>query len=127
VLALRRKRLEVASDARVLGSGGFTESLLAEAARHDKETVRLARKVIALPAVARKIRAGEGVAERELRPGRRTPSIGRARRLFCQVAVQAMGYSGAEVARSLGGTTSAVHQVAVSGALPEVRRYLKAL
>jgi predicted transcriptional regulator len=38
-----------------------------------------------------------------------------------------MGYSGAEVARFLGVTTSAVNRLAVSEELPEVRKYLKAL
>jgi hypothetical protein len=49
------------------------------------------------------------------------------RRVFCQVAVRAMGYSGAEVARFLGVTTSSVNRLAVSEQLPEVRRYLSAL
>ncbi len=38
-----------------------------------------------------------------------------------------MGYSGAEVARFLGVTTSSVKGLAVSEQLPEVRRYLNAL
>jgi predicted transcriptional regulator len=38
-----------------------------------------------------------------------------------------MGYSGAEVARFLGVTTSAVNRLAVSEELPEFRKYLKAL
>ena len=50
-----------------------------------------------------------------------------ARRLFCQVAVQGMGYSGAGVARFLGVTTSSVNRLAVSQELPEVKRYLKVL
>ena len=51
----------------------------------------------------------------------------RARRFFCQVAVKGLGYSGAEVARFLGVTTSSVNRLAVSPELPEVRKYLKAL
>jgi hypothetical protein len=38
-----------------------------------------------------------------------------------------MGYPGAEVARFLGVTTSAVNRLAVSEELPEVKKYLKAL
>jgi REP element-mobilizing transposase RayT len=127
VLALRRKGLRVPADARILGSGEFTEHLLAEAARHDKETLRLARKVMALAPLARKVSAEAGVTERELRSGSRRPSIVRARRLFCQVAVQGMGYSGAGVARFLGVSTSSVNRLAVSKQLPEVTRYVKAL
>jgi hypothetical protein len=71
--------------------------------------------------------AMEGVAEEELRSGLRTREVVKARRLFCQLAVQGMGYSGAEVARFLGVTTSAVNRLAVSPELPEFRKYLKAL
>jgi REP element-mobilizing transposase RayT len=127
VLSLRRKGSQVASDARILGSGEFVEGLLAEAARHEKETLRLPRKVVDLATLGRQIMAKEGVAEGELRSGIRTQGLVRARRLFCQLAVQGMGHSGAEVARFLGVTTSAVNRLAVSPALPEYRKYLKAL
>ena len=127
VLALRRKGSPAPADARILGSGEFVEGLLAEAASREKETLRLARKVIALPALARKLTAQEGVVEEALRSGIRTREVVRARRLFCQLAIRGMGYSGAEVARFLGVTTSAVNRLAVSEELPEVRKYLKAL
>ena len=59
--------------------------------------------------------------------GSRRPAVVRARRVFCQVAVQGLGYSGAGVARFLGVTTSSVNRLAASEELPEVKRYLKAL
>jgi REP element-mobilizing transposase RayT len=127
VLSLRRKGSPVASDTRILGSGDFVEMLLVDAARQEKETLRLRRKVIDLATLGRQIQATEDVAEGELRSGIRTKALVRARRLFCQLAVQGMGYSGAEVARFLGVTTSAVNRLAVSPKLPEVRKYLKAL
>jgi REP element-mobilizing transposase RayT len=127
VLALRRKGEQVAADARILGSGAFTEHVLAAAARQDKETLRLARHRLDLPTLARQVSAGAGVPERELRSGSRRPALVRARRLFCQVAVRGLGYSGAGVARFLGVTTSSVNRLAVSEELPEVKRYLKAL
>ncbi len=127
VLAVRRKGTQVASDARVLGSGDFTERLLAEAARREQETLRLARKVVALETLGRTLTVREGIPEWELRSGIRRAGVVRARRVFCQVAVRGMGYSGAEVARFLGVTTSAVNRLVVSEELPEVRKYLKAL
>jgi len=45
-------------------------------------------------------------------------------RIFCQVAVRKMGYSGADVARFLGINTSAVNRLAVSDELPEVMKYI---
>ncbi len=50
--------------------------------------------------------------------------MSRARRLFCQLAVGKMGYPGAEVARFLGVTTSAVVRAAKTEELKEVHKYL---
>lgn len=127
VLSLRRKGTKVAADARIPGSGDFVEGLLADAARRERETLRLARKVIDLATLGRRLLAKEGVTEGALRSGVRTREVVRARRLFCQLAVRGMGYSGAEVARFVGVTTSAVNRLAVSEELPEVRKYLNAL
>ncbi len=127
VLSLRRKGSPVAADARILGSGAFVERLLAEAARRDKETLRLARKVVDLAALEGQLRRKAGWAAGELRSGGRRKDVVRARRVFCQVAVRGMGYSGAEVARFLGVTTSSVNRLAVSEELPEVRKYVNAL
>ena len=125
VLSLRRKGSRVAADARVLGSGDFVDRLVGEAATREKETLRLARKVVDLPTVGRMLR--DRVPDSALRSGRRRRDIVEARRLFCQIAVTHMGYSGAEVARFLGVTTSSVNRLAVSEELPEVRKYLNAL
>ena len=48
----------------------------------------------------------------------------KSRRIFCQIAVKKMGYSGADVARFLGINTSAVNRLAVSDELPEVLKYV---
>ncbi len=117
----------MAADERILGSGAFIEQLLADAARREKETLRLARKIVDLASLAKRIAAGEGLPEAELRSGSRRRTVVRTRRLFCQVAVKGMGYSGAAVARFLGVTTSSVNRSAVSEELPESTRYRKVL
>ncbi len=127
VLAWRRRGTTAASDARILGSGAFIERLQAEAAQREKETLRLARKRVDLPILGKQLLARQGVTERELRSGIRTRAVARARKLFCQVAVKGLGYSGAAVARYLGVTTSAVNRLAVSKELPEFRRHPRAL
>jgi len=48
----------------------------------------------------------------------------KSRRIFCQIAVKKMGYSGADVARFLGINTSAVNRLAVSDELTEVEKYV---
>lgn len=127
VLSLRRKGGRVAADARILGSGDFVNRLLMEAAAREKETLRLTRKILTLPTIGKMISSREGVSELALRSGNRTPTVVRARRLFCQIAVARMGHAGAEAARFLGVTTSSVNRLAVSEEMPSVRAYLNAL
>jgi putative transposase len=125
VLSLRRKGIKVASDERVLGGDDFIQRLLSEAEEKEKETLRLLHKVLNLPTLAKRIARGEGIAESELRSGIRKREVGRARRLFCQLAIGRMGYPGAEVARFLGVTTSSVNRLAVSEEVAHLTKYLK--
>jgi len=117
--------MKVASDERILGSGEFVEGLLFEVEEREKETLRLARKVVGLSVLLEKVVARAGLKEFDLRSGDRRRAVVRARRLFYQLAVRRMGYSGAEVARYLGVTTSAVNRLAVSEELPELKKCLK--
>jgi len=124
VVSLRRKGNKAAHDDRILGSGEFVEGLLVEADKRERNTLRLRGKVPDLGLLARRIGKGERVGEWELRSGMRRKRVSRARRLFCQVAVEQMGYSAAEVARFLGVTTSAVVRAAHLERLPEMERDL---
>ena len=125
VLSLRRRGMKIASDERILGSGEFVECLLSEVEKREKETLRLARKVVSLPVLIKALAAGEGLEEADVRSGDRRIVVVKARRLFCQLAVRRMGYSGAEVARYLGVTTSAVNRLALSQELPDLEKYRK--
>jgi putative transposase len=112
VLSLRRKGTRVASDDRVLGSGEFIESLLQDVESRERETLRLRGRIKDLNDLARDVCEKEGLSEGELRSGSRVKKVTRARGLFCGLAVKGMGYAGAEVARFLGVTTSAVNRAA---------------
>jgi len=125
VLSLRRKGDKIASDERVLGGDEFIQNLMSEAEEREKETLRLGREVPDLPSLAKRIVRGEGVEEMELRSGIRKRGVVRARRLFCQLAIGKMGYSGAQVARFLGVTTSSVNRLAVSEEVTNLTKYLK--
>ena len=125
VLSLRRQGIKVASDDRILGSSVFVETVLSEADARELETLRLSASIGDLPSLARKITRVEGITESALRSGSRQRKVSRARRLFCQLAVGKMGYPGAEVARFLGVSTSAVVRSANSEDLPQVQNYLK--
>ena len=117
----------MAFDERVLGGDEFIERLLSEAEEREKETLRIGRRVPDLRNLAKRIMEGEGVEEKELRSGIRKREVVRARRLFCQLAIGRIGYPGAEVARFLGVTTSAVNRLAVSTEAPHLTKYLKLL
>lgn len=114
VLSLRRRDNRAASDARVLGSSEFVLDLFSGAEQKAKDTLRLSGKVKDLGVLAREISAENGLTESVLRSGSRRLKISKARRLFCQTAVREMRYPGAEVARFLGVTTSAVSRLANS-------------
>ena len=114
VRSLRRRDTRAAYDERVLGSSEFVLDLFTEAERKAKDTLRLPGKVKDLKVLAREISAEEGISEAELGSGSRQRNISKARRLFCQQAVGEMRYPGAEVARFLGVTTSAVNRLANS-------------
>jgi hypothetical protein len=124
VLSLRRRGTQAASDQRILGSSEFVEDLLSGAEWRIKETLRISKKIPDLATLARKIARKEGFREDELRSGGRKKVTSRGRRLFCQSAVREMGYPGAEVARFLGVTTSAVNRAKNSDEMPELRYYL---
>ncbi|MFC1816035.1 hypothetical protein ACFL0M_08840 [Thermodesulfobacteriota bacterium] len=124
VLSLRRSGGKVFSDERILGSSEFVQNIICDAEEKAKETLRLSLKISDLSFLAKEISKGEGVEETELRTGFKVRAVVKARRVFCQVVVKKMGYSGAEVARFLGVTTSAVNRLAVSEELPEIKKYI---
>ena len=124
VLSLRRVGSKVFSDERILGSSEFVNNVIADAEEKAKETLRLTLKISDLPSLAMEVCEEEGVDEAELRSGLRKREVVKSRRIFSQIAVKKMGYSGADVARFLGINTSAVNRLAVSDELPEVEKYI---
>jgi putative transposase len=124
VLSLRRVGSKVFSDERILGSSEFVKNVISEAEEKAKETLRLTLKISDLPSLAMQVCEEEGVDEAALRSGLRKRDVVKSRRIFCQIAVRKMGYSGADVARFLGINTSAVNRLAVSDELSEVMKYI---
>lgn len=114
VKSLRRKDTRIASDERVLGSSEFILDLFSDVDQKAQETLRLSGKVKGLKELAGEISKDEGITETELRSGGRKRVVSKVRKLFCQLAVKEMRYPGAEVARFLGVTTSAVNRLANS-------------
>ena len=106
-----------------MGNSEFIQEVLFEAGAREKEMLRLSAKVFDLSSLARGIVKGGGITESELRSGSRKSHVSRARKIFCHVAVNKMGHSGAEVARFLGAMTSAVNRAANSKVIVDISRY----
>ena len=118
VLSLRRHGLRMASDERILGSGEFIEEVLSQAEKRLEETLRLSARKVELGSLASQVSRSEGTDWDLVRSGSRVGKVVKARRLFCQLAVKKFRYSGAEVARYLGTTTSSVNRLANSPEMP---------
>jgi hypothetical protein len=124
VLSLRRRGEKAVSDERILGSGEFIEQLLSEAEKRVKQTLGWRGRVPDLPTLLSKISREEGVEGGEVRRGDRRRAVVGVRKLFSQVAVKRLGYSGAAVARFLGVTTSLVNRYASSEEVSNFDQYL---
>jgi len=74
--------------------------------------------------LAKQICLGEDVDKLDLRSGLRKRRVVKSRKIFCQIAVKKMGYSGSDVARFLGINTSAVNRLAVLDELSEIAKYI---
>jgi putative transposase len=125
VVSLRKKGEAVNSDARILGSSDFVDRLLSEVGKKEKDTLRLFSGKCDLSVLLSRIAAGNNVEASAICTGVRTRKVVYARKLLSQIAVRKMGYSGAEVARFLGISTSAVNRLVSQEELPEIEQYLK--
>jgi hypothetical protein len=94
VLSLRRRREKAALNERILGSGEFIEQVLSEEEERVKETLRWRGRVPDLQTLLSRISRREGVEEQKIRGGDRRRPVVRMRKVFCQVAVKKLGYSG---------------------------------
>jgi REP element-mobilizing transposase RayT len=112
VVSLRRRGEREASDARILGGGAFAERVVDEAEERMKETLRWRKRVMDLKTLLQEVTRREGLEEGEVKGRSRREPVVRGRKVFCQVAVRKLGYTGASVARFLGMTTSSVNRMA---------------
>ena len=124
VLSLRRRGEGVASDKRILGSGEFIEQVLSETEEKAKETLRWRGRVPDLQSLLSEVSKKKGVEEQEVRGRDQRRSVVSVRKVFSQIAVKRLGYSGAAVARFLGVTTSLVNWYASSEEAGNLDRYL---
>ena len=123
VLSMRGRGQRQVSDQRILGDGEFVESVLSQMGDLGKENFRAGTKRIDLRTLADKVCNVHKVLPGELRSGGRRHEIVEARRIFSWLTVKEFGYSGAEVARYLGVTTSCVNRAVSSVQRPKRENY----
>lgn len=123
VVSQRRKGEAISADARILGGSDFVDRIIGEAEKKEQETLRLRGRKIELPALLANIAEAEGMDPSAIRSGIRKKEAVRARKIFCQIAVRRLGFSGAAVARLLGVSTSAVNRLVNQEELPGSRQY----
>ena len=92
-----------------LGSGSrFGEPQLSEAEEKANDLFRIGRKRDGLEALGQRVCKDHGVSIKELRSGSRRHAVVEARHELSRLGILEHGYSGAEIARYLGVTTSCI-------------------
>ena len=120
VLASRRRNERQAADQRILGDGPFVKQVISGFDDLVKKNLRLSGRRVDIKDLAKKVSEKYRVSITELRSGSRRRAAVRARRAMSWIGVRELGYSGADVARYLGVTTSCVTRVISSGRKPDV-------
>lgn len=127
VRSLRRRGPSQPHDQRILGDGDFVTSILRTSGEFQKTNLRLDHRRIGLSDLMKRICRQYRISEGELKAGGRRRPVVRARSAMAWLAVRECGYSGAEVARFLGVTTSCVTRALTSGVRPDIDSLLTEL
>jgi hypothetical protein len=115
VKQFRSANIRVISDERILGSSDFTESVLKQAnEKYEKRTHAIAKGIdvdtlIDIVANSLKISSNIIKSNSKQQPG------GRARAIICYLASERLGISGAQLARQLRLSPSAVSKLIIRG------------
>jgi putative transposase len=114
VLALRSHKEKVPYDQRILGDGDFVEGLRSTLDDIIQKNRRSTGQTLNLETLTEQTASKYSLLPGELRIGSRRREAVQARTEIAQRAVRELGYSGAEVARYLGVTTSCINRVVVA-------------
>jgi putative transposase len=112
VLSMRRRGERKLTDERILGNGDFVQGVLEEAENHIfKKILDTGHKKIKIREVVQCICQEEGIGISELQSGGRRAMVSKARHRITSMLVKEYGISYAEVARTVGVTTSAIFRI----------------
>ncbi|NIQ38330.1 MAG: hypothetical protein GTN81_07055 [Proteobacteria bacterium] len=127
VLAVRKRREKQASDQRILGDSEFVQEVISGLDELVKRNLRLSGQRVNIEALAEKVCEHYSTTLAEMRSGSRRHDIVMARGVLSWIAVRELGYSGADVARYLGVTTSCVTRIVSAGKKPDVEDLIREL
>lgn len=125
VMALRKRNERQASDQRILGDDQFVQDVISGLDDMVKKNLRLSGQRPDIAELTSRICKKHNISQVELCSGSRRQKVVEARRILSWIAVRELGYSGAEVARYLGVTTSCVNRSVSSGIRPAIEDYIK--
>jgi REP element-mobilizing transposase RayT len=120
VRALRRRKARPACDLRILGDEDFVAATVARMEERLRQNLRLSGPKPDIGSVCRHISDAYDVSTGELCSGSRRRPVVTARIAVAWVAVRELGYSGADVARHLGVSTSCITRSVASAYPPDV-------
>ncbi len=120
VMALRKRGDRQAADQRILGDSDFVGEIVSGLDQLVKKNLRLSGQRKDITALAEEACLKFEVSLGELRSGGLRRGVVKAREAVSWIAVRELGYSGAEVARYLGVTTSCVNRLISYGKKPDV-------
>lgn len=119
VRALRRRGERSAHDQRILGDGEFVDTIVDQMEERVRQNLRLSQSKPEIGCVCRHVCDAYEVSAGELCSGSRRRPVVRARGALAWVAVKELGYSGADVARYLGVSTSCITRSVATGHPPD--------
>ena len=111
VKGMRRSGNRELSDSRILGKSEFVQRIIKEAESRVKRQLRFDEEPQKIDALMSKMCKKEKVSVQELKSGSRRKDVSRARSLIALALVKTHGMALAEVARTLGVTTSAISKI----------------
>ena len=118
VLSLRERGERHAFDQRILGDSEFVQEVTSGLDDMMKRNLRLSGRGLDLDTLAEKVCKNYDISAGEFRSGSRRHKVVKARQVLFWFGVRELGYSGAEVARYLGASSSCVNRLISIGKNP---------
>ena len=115
LMALRSEHTRVKGDERILGSSEFVQDVLQKANEQLERRTLLRTKRIDLQKLMSKVSSHYRINPEDLKTKSKSPTIAKARSVYCYLAVRELDFSGATVARKLNISASAVSKAVVRG------------